>query len=71
MVSVKGWVTSLDDTTREGAPVLVGRDDELAVLVAATEDVRKGRRSVLVVRGEAGIGKSSLVDAAVRSASGI
>jgi DNA-binding CsgD family transcriptional regulator len=50
--------------------LLIHRDDELAVLHAATAEVRDGRGAVLVVRGEAGTGKTTLVDIAVRSAAG-
>ncbi|MGZ9935591.1 BTAD domain-containing putative transcriptional regulator [Streptomyces sp. NC-S4] len=45
---------------------LLGRDVELAGLAAAADRARGGRAQVVVVSGEAGIGKSSLLDAAVR-----
>src|SRR5260370_31908252 len=49
--------------------VLVGRSEELGVLDALVEAVRRGESRVLVVRGEPGIGKSALIrdltDAAV------
>ena len=44
-----------------GAPVLVGRAEELAALDAAFEPVRDGRPSTVLIGGEAGIGKSRLV----------
>ena len=44
-----------------GAPVLVGRAEELAALDAAFEPVREGRPSTVLIGGEAGIGKSRLV----------
>ena len=47
---------------------LIGRDDELAALRSAAADVHKGLSSVLVVRGEAGIGKTTLVDHVVGAA---
>ncbi len=40
---------------------LEGRDPELAALLAAWDEARAGRGCVVVVSGEAGIGKSSLV----------
>jgi tetratricopeptide (TPR) repeat protein/predicted Ser/Thr protein kinase len=44
---------------------VVGRDDELAALEAAFEDVRAGRGRVVLVEGEAGIGKTRLLDEAL------
>jgi len=41
---------------------LVGRDSELAELSSCLDEVRRGRRQVVFVTGEAGIGKTSLVD---------
>jgi DNA-binding CsgD family transcriptional regulator len=52
------------------APTLVGRQAERELLDRLLEVVRGGRSSVLVVRGEAGIGKTALLDYAVGSASG-
>ncbi|MEU6238106.1 BTAD domain-containing putative transcriptional regulator, partial [Kitasatospora sp. NPDC047058] len=45
---------------------LLGRDEELAGLAAAADRARAGRTQVVLVSGEAGIGKTSLLDAAVR-----
>lgn len=42
---------------------LVGRTDELAALATAADAVLGGSHQVMVVSGEAGIGKSSLVEA--------
>src|SRR5258708_23597142 len=41
--------------------VLVGRSEELGVLDALVEAVRRGESRVLGVRGEPGIGKSALI----------
>src|SRR5277367_6305778 len=49
--------------------MLIGRSEELAVLAAAVDQSRQGLSATLVLRGEAGIGKTTLLDAAVRSAS--
>ncbi|MFF0218120.1 ATP-binding protein [Streptomyces vinaceus] len=45
---------------------LLGRDEELARIAAAADRARGGRTQVVLVSGEAGIGKSSLLEAAVR-----
>ena len=50
---------------RRGAlvcPVLVGRDAELERLAIALEEARYGRGAVVAVTGEAGVGKTRLVD---------
>jgi DNA-binding CsgD family transcriptional regulator len=50
-------------------PMLRGRRDERAVLEGLLGDARAGRSSVLVVLGEAGIGKTALLEHASESAS--
>lgn len=40
---------------------LAGRKDEIAILLALWQDARRGERRILLLRGEAGIGKSRLV----------
>jgi DNA-binding CsgD family transcriptional regulator len=52
--------------TSVGRGSLLGRDDELAVIDATVDAATtQGTRSVLVVRGEPGVGKSALVGAVV------
>jgi DNA-binding CsgD family transcriptional regulator len=52
-----------------GGLVLRGRSAECAVLDELLEDARAGQSGVLVLRGEAGIGKTALLEYAVDSAS--
>ncbi|MEU4674317.1 AAA family ATPase [Amycolatopsis sp. NPDC023774] len=47
------------------APTLFGRRRELEVIGEILGEVRRGRSAVLVVCGEAGVGKSTLLDHAV------
>jgi DNA-binding CsgD family transcriptional regulator len=55
---------------RNGARMsLLGRVDECAVLEGLVGDVRRGESRSLVVRGEAGIGKTALLKSLVESAS--
>jgi DNA-binding CsgD family transcriptional regulator len=56
--------------TAERLPRLQGRSDEHAVLDRLLRDVRGGQSAVLVVRGEAGVGKTALLRHAVAQASG-
>ncbi|WP_369779842.1 BTAD domain-containing putative transcriptional regulator [Streptomyces sp. R33] len=45
---------------------IVGRDEELAAIAAAADRARDGRAQVVLVSGEAGIGKSTLLQATLR-----
>jgi DNA-binding winged helix-turn-helix (wHTH) protein/predicted ATPase len=47
------------------APGLVGREAEMAQVQACLERARRGERQVLFITGEAGIGKTALVEACV------
>src|ERR1700755_1709545 len=49
-------------------PVLRGRRDECAVLDVLLDGARDGRSGVLVLRGEAGVGKTALLEYAIESA---
>src|SRR3954449_23737 len=51
-------------------PDLLGRGSELEALDRLVTTVRAGQSSVLVVRGEAGVGKSALLSCLVERASG-
>jgi hypothetical protein len=55
---------------RDEEPMLYGRDEELAAIGRLLEGMRSGRAGSLVLRGEAGIGKTALLDAAAESATG-
>jgi predicted ATPase len=50
--------------------MLVGRREEFAVISQMLADARQGQSAALVVRGEAGVGKSALLDAAAQEAAG-
>src|ERR671911_1176016 len=52
------------------SPVLLGRADERELLDRLLENVRAGQSAVLVVRGEAGVGKTALLHHGARQASG-
>jgi DNA-binding CsgD family transcriptional regulator len=48
--------------------VLIGRETECALIDRMLEDARAGRSGALIVRGDAGIGKSTLLEYAVAQA---
>src|SRR4051794_16212046 len=56
--------------TAERLPPLRGRSDEHAVLDRLLRNVRGGQSAVLVIRGEAGVGKTALLRHAVAQAPG-
>ncbi len=48
--------------TKGSAAALIGRRHELAVLLESVDALRRGRSSVIWIKGDAGVGKSRLVD---------
>src|SRR5215213_2574455 len=52
-------------------PVLVGRDRELSVVRSCLANARTGTSSVIVIKGEPGIGKSALLAEACAVAEGV
>src|SRR5215207_614770 len=52
------------------SPVLLGRADERELLDRLLENVRGGQSAVLVIRGEAGVGKTALLRYCARQAAG-
>ena len=55
-------------TRSEPTPALVDRQRERQALDSLMEDLRSGRGRALVVRGEAGVGKSALLEYAAGAA---
>jgi DNA-binding CsgD family transcriptional regulator len=51
-------------------PMLCGRSEQLAAIDQLLEGMRSGRAGALVLRGEAGIGKTALLEAAADKAAG-
>lgn len=51
-----------DDTVTGSAPFLVGRDEEVGLLLRRWEQSKESLGQVILLSGEAGIGKSSLVE---------
>ena len=50
------------------SPLLVGRDDVLALMTRKTSEALAGRGQTLLIGGEAGIGKSRIVGTVIRQA---
>jgi DNA-binding CsgD family transcriptional regulator/tetratricopeptide (TPR) repeat protein len=60
---------SITSNQPAGAPVLIGREREVATLRSLIDETRQGRGHVLLLSGEAGIGKSRLLAEGKRQAS--
>jgi len=65
-----GAVASQDVTERRPQRPLVGRGEQLAELLAALEAARHGRMATIFLNGDAGIGKTRLVQELVARAEG-
>lgn len=64
-----GELPDRQDAPPAAAPcTLLGRDDERAALKAALDDARAGQRRYVFVTGEAGLGKSALLDTVAAAA---
>jgi predicted ATPase len=50
------------------SPVVVGRDDVLALMARKTGEAAAGRGQTILIAGEAGIGKSRIVGTVIRQA---
>jgi DNA-binding winged helix-turn-helix (wHTH) protein len=55
--------TTADGMPSEAAPLLVGRADELDALHAAYRSAAARRRGIVFIAGDAGLGKTTIVDA--------
>src|SRR5882672_3967638 len=60
--------TTIGGVGNRSSPIIVGRDAELARIEHGLEVAALGRPALLLVRGEAGIGKSRLVREAIERA---
>jgi class 3 adenylate cyclase/tetratricopeptide (TPR) repeat protein len=63
VLGMSGAQSRLEVTSPRGLTPLVGRETELTALVERWEEAKAGRGQVVVLNGEAGIGKSRLVRA--------
>ena len=63
-----GYLGMATGRTRISSPYLVGRDDELDPLTSMLDEAEQGRPATALVIGEAGIGKSRLVEEVSRQA---
>ena len=61
-IGAGGGAATTPSSKPGGAPALVGRQGELAALHRVLAQAEEGRRALLVVSGEAGIGKTTLME---------
>ena len=66
--SLNGLACDMNGAARDQAIQLLGRERECAVIDGLLADASNGASGALVVRGEAGIGKSALLEYARRQA---
>src|SRR5579871_3793621 len=66
-----GRLRRSSQTRSEPGPALLDRDAERAALDGLLEDLRSGRGRALIVRGEAGVGKSALLEYMAGAAAGM
>jgi predicted ATPase len=66
---VQAWCPAVSDLPAIGRGI-VGRERALSRMQAWLEKMRAGERQIVFVSGEAGIGKTTLLDAFVRSMAG-
>jgi AAA ATPase domain len=71
VLAVSVWAERGMRTRSEPGPMLLNRETERAALDGLLEDLRSGRGRALVVRGEAGVGKSALLEYAAGAAAGM
>jgi predicted ATPase len=65
---VTDGVVATVDPSKQSAPAIVGRDPELGILRDVLDRARKGERQIGFVTGEAGSGKTTLVEGLCRLA---
>ena len=63
VVSESGARSRLEATPASGLTPFVARADEMAAMLRAWDDARSGHGGVVAIQGEAGVGKSRLVNA--------
>jgi class 3 adenylate cyclase len=63
VLSESGARSRLDIVTRKGLSPLVGREEEMKLLLRCWERAKTGNQQLVLLSGEAGLGKSRLVDA--------
>jgi AAA ATPase domain len=71
VLAVSVWAERGMRTRSEPGPTLLNREAERAALDGLLEDLRSGRGRALVMRGEAGVGKSALLEYAAGAAAGM